>query len=146
MLFRMRRFEEACLRTLAAQIFDDGRGIDPERIAWAIGDLELFLRGAGPRTSFLFRVALYVVAWMPLFFVARLGPLHRLDKDTAALYLDRFDRSSLSPLLLLPKAVFSLVYFEHPDSLREIGFDNSCMMGEMPENVGLVQISRGHHS
>jgi hypothetical protein len=141
----MRRFEEDCLRTLAAQIFDDGRGIDPERLDWAIADLELFLRGAGPRTTFLFRVALYVVAWMPLFFVARLGPLSRLDKDSAALYLDRFDRSRLSPLLLLPKAVFALVYFEHPDSLKEIGFDGSCMMGELPGDVGLVQLARSHH-
>lgn len=140
----MTRFEEESMRALAACLFDE-KGVPPDRLDWAIDDLGAFLRSAGPRTSTIFRLALYVVAFMPLFFIGRLGPLHRLTPEQAALYCEKLDRSRLAALLLLPKALFSLVYFEHPDSLKEIGFDNSCMMGELPEGVGHLRLSKRAH-
>ena len=89
---------------------------------------------------------LYLLAWLPVFFIGRLGPLAKLDPDHATRYLEKLDRSRLAALLALPKALFSLVYFEHPDSLKEIGFDNSCMMGELPDGVGHVRLSaRSRH-
>jgi hypothetical protein len=137
----MTRFEEANMRAIAAGLFDREIGVDPNRLDWAIGDLTAFLRAAGPRTSLIFRVALFAVAWMPIFFIGRFGPFSRLSVEDQARYLKKLDRSRVAALLLLPKAIFSLVYFEHPDSLKEIGFDGSCMMGVLPEGVGLVHIA-----
>jgi hypothetical protein len=133
--------EAASLRALAAGLFDHGAGVDPDRLDWAIVDLAQFLRSAGPRTTFLFRLALFAVTWMPIFFVGRARSLPSLSDETAARYLEALDRSRLGALLLLPKALFSLVYYEHPDSLHEIGFDKSCMMGELPAGVGLVRLA-----
>lgn len=135
----MTRFEEESMRALAGHLVGGG---DAARLEWAIGDLSDFLASAGPRTSLIFSVALFFVAWMPLFFIGRLGPLSKLAPEHGALYLEKLDRSRLAALLLLPKALFSLVYFEHPDSLKEIGFDGSCMMGDLPAGVGLVHLPR----
>jgi hypothetical protein len=134
------------MRALAASLFDKETGIHRARLDWAIDDLRAFLAGAGPRTTLIFRIALFFVAWMPMFFIARIGPLHRLKPEHALLYLEKLDRSRLAALLLLPKALFSLVYFEHPDSLKEIGFDNSCMMGELPDGVGHVRLQKRVHA
>lgn len=133
-------YVRACLRALALGLFDRGAGIPEARIAWAIDDLESFLRHAGQKTSALFLITTTLVEWLPILFVRRLSRMSRLSSETRRDYLEAFDRSVIAIVLVLPKALLSLVYYEHPDALRETGYDGTCMMGELPQGVGLVQL------
>jgi hypothetical protein len=127
------------VRALALALFDRGRGVPEERLAWAAEDLRSFLDHAGPRTSFAYWATLYLVEWMPLLVIGRFARMSRLSTEQRIHYLEAFERSRFAILLVLPKALLALVYYEHPESLRETGYDGGCLMGQVPEGVGLVR-------
>jgi hypothetical protein len=131
------------LVALALALFDRGPGIPADRLEWALRDIESFLEHAGPRTSFLFGLAVTALEWLPLVFIGRPSRMSRLQADLRLRYLQAVDRSALAGALLLPKAILSLVYFEHPDAVRETGYDGTCLIGDLPRGVNLVRI--GEH-
>jgi hypothetical protein len=137
---------EAPLLALARGLYDRGQGVPEERAAWAVNDLGSFLEHAGRRTSLLLAVATLVLEWCPLFFIGAFSRMSRLSNERLSRYLERFDRSRLALVLMLPKALLSLVYYEHPDAIRETGYDGQCLLGELPKDVGLVQLRKraGH--
>jgi hypothetical protein len=137
----MRRALKQPLVALAMSLFDRGNGIPHDRLSWTIADVESFLDHAGARTSFLFALALTALELLPLVLVRRPSRMSRLKPDVRLHYLEALDRSFLAGVLLLPKAVLSLVYYEHPDALKETGYDETCLLGDLPEGVGLVQIA-----
>jgi hypothetical protein len=131
---------KAPLKALARGLYDRGEGIPDARLDWAVNDLASFLLHAGPRTSFLLALATLVVEWLPLFYIGRFSRMSRLRKDLLDRYLAKFDQSRLAILLVLPKALLSFVYYEHPDAIRETGYDGQCLIGELPSDVGLVRL------
>jgi hypothetical protein len=133
-------FVEAPLGALARGLYDRGEGVPEERLEWAVRDLASFLAHAGPRTTFLLALTTLAVEWLPIFFIGRFARLSRLPPDARARYLEKLDASRLSIALVLPKALLGLVYYEHPDAVRETGYDGQCMLGELPKDVGLVQL------
>jgi hypothetical protein len=139
----MRRYVRASLRALALGLFDRGEGIPEARLQWAIDDVESFLAHAGQKTSGLFLLAITLVEWLPFLMVHKLSRMSRMSSQARAEYLEAFDRSPIAIVLVLPKALLSLVYYEHPDALKETGYDGTCMMGELPAGVGLVQLAPG---
>ncbi len=133
---------EAPLLALARGLYDRGQGVPEARAEWAVNDLASFVQHAGRRTAFLLALTTLVVEWCPLLFIGAFSRMSRLSSDGLARYLERFDRSRLSIVLILPKALLSLVYYEHPEAIRETGYDGQCLLGELPKNVGLVQLRK----
>lgn len=136
----MPRCFRAPLAALALGLFDRGQGVPETRIDWMIEEVESFLEHAGSRTAWIFLFALAVLELFPLLLLGEFARMSRLSPLRRAEYLERFDRSRLAIVLALPKALLAIVYYEHPDAVRETGYDGGCMIGKMPEAVELVQL------
>jgi len=44
--------------------------------------------------------------------------------------LEKMESSRFALPLLAVKAMLCIIYYEHPDAAREIGFDGACLLGE----------------
>ncbi|MFO0724955.1 MAG: hypothetical protein U1E65_14335 [Myxococcota bacterium] len=113
----------APIRALAYALFDRGQGLVPARLDWMIADLSDFLDGAGPKTRWLFIVNLLVLDLLAMVLRKRLKRLRSLSPEEGVAFLEALDESNLAILIALPKAMLSLIYFEHPDAAAETGFD-----------------------
>ncbi len=133
-------FWRSTARALALGLFDRGDGISDARLDWLEADVAAFLAAAGPKTSFLFGLVLTAIELLPPWFGAGPSRFSRLAPANRLAFLERLDASRLAVLIALPKAVLSLCYYEHPDALRETGYDGGCMVGELPAGTGLVQL------
>lgn len=112
---------------LAEALFDRGAGVPADRLEWVLADLGDFLGRAGHKTRTFFLITLALVEWLPLF-MGRFGRMSRLSPAARVDYLSRLDASPLAPLLALPKAMVSLVYYEHPEALAETGYDHQPLV------------------
>ena len=122
---------------LAVALFDHGEGLPADRLTWLLTDLESFLGHAGPRTRGLFVLVVAVLEWLPLVVLGRATRLSRLSSSARLEFLERLERGPFAILLALPKAAMSLTYYEHPDALKETGYDAQCLHGENPALVQL---------
>jgi len=114
-------------RAVAEALFSSEQGPPPHaRLDWLTRDVDDFVAHAGSRARLLFRLSLFVVALVAPLLIGRLTRLSRLTVDERAEALDRFERSPVGPALLAVKAILCVLYYEHPDAAREIGFDGSC--------------------
>lgn len=128
---------ERTVRALAEGLFDRGQGLPADRLTWLLTDLESFLGHAGPRTRGLFVLVVAVLEWLPLLVLGRPTRLSRLPSPARLLFLERLEQGPFAILLALPKAAMSLTYYEHPDALKETGYDAQCLHGENPALVQL---------
>lgn len=126
----------APLLALGQDLYDRGGGVPRDRLAWAVAEADDFLAHAGPRTTLFFALAMLAVEWGPVLMSAGLGRMSRLTPERRRAYLERLDRSNLAILLALPKALLSLVYYEHPEALAETGYDGACLVP--PARQGLT--------
>src|SRR5690349_8685769 len=111
----VRAMWRAPVRALALTLFDRGGGAREAyeaRIDWAIADLAEFLAYAGPRTTFALTVTAWVIELAPIFIVKKLSRMSRLEPADRLAYLEAVDQTRLAIMLILPKALLSLVYFE----------------------------------
>lgn len=114
---------EAAARALCQCIFDRGHGIPPDRMSFALVDVDDFTRRAGPKTRFAFLASLLLLQWIwPLAF-GFFGRFSALPISRRLDLLEKIEATALAPMLVLPKAMLCLVFFEHPDALKEIGYD-----------------------
>ena len=121
-------------RDVAEALFstDDGPP-DPSRLDWVERDLADFFGHATGRAALTFRACLFCVTWLAPLVIFRLPPLGRLPVPTRVHALERFEQLPVAVLTVLAvKAIISLVYYEHPDAAREIGWDQACM-GRQPK-------------
>ncbi len=98
-----------------------------ERMSWFITDLDDFVAHLNTRGRFVFRLCLFVVTWIaPLVggHFARLGSLSLTERIES---LEALERTPASLALFGARAIVSLVYYEHPDAAREIGWDQKCL-------------------
>lgn len=110
-------------RALAACLFDAGRGVPEDRLGFALEDVDDFTRRAGKKTRLAFVASLLLLEWLwPLRFGV-LGRFSSLPLQRRLHVLERIEDSGLAALLVLPKAMLCLVFFEHPAALKEIGYD-----------------------
>lgn len=105
---------------------DDGPP-PPERLRWLCAQLEDFLAGAGARSRLVFRLALFAIGWLSPWLALRPLPFRWLSRERRILALERLERSPLAPSMFAVKALLCILYYEHPDAAREIGFDGQCM-------------------
>lgn len=129
------------VRAFASGMFDTGDGIPADRLDWLQEDVEAFLAHAGPRTTFLFTLVMVLLEWAPPFVLGRPRRFSKLTPKERLRFLERVDASRLAALIAAPKAVLSLCYYEHPEALRETGYDGGCLMGDLPGGTGLVKLS-----
>lgn len=98
----------------------------PERLRWAVDDLADFLERAGGRSRLVFHACRLATTWLAPLHVAALPPLGRLLVGDRVRALAAMERGPLGMTVLGVKAMLSMVWYEHPDSAAEIGFDGRC--------------------
>ena len=117
------------LRAIAEATFATRSGPPPAaRLDWLESEMADFLARSGSRSRFLFAFLVFVVSAIAPLLIARLPPLRRLPLAERIVALSRLERRFAEPLLGV-KAILCIIYYEHPDAAREVGFDGSCLTG-----------------
>ena len=98
-----------------------------DRLRWLVQEADDFLARAGARTRILILLSAWLVNLFSPWAIFRFRPLRRLPLGERVRALTRLERSALSAPLLAIKALLSLLYYEHPDAAREVGFDGQCL-------------------
>jgi len=113
----------AALRAVAEAVFSDEQGPPPAaRIDWVLVEFEDFLTLAGSRARLVLRAALFAVTVLAPLFVFSLPPLRHLSVAKRVLALERMEASFASAAVLAVKAFLCVLYYEHPDVQREVGY------------------------
>ena len=109
---------------IAEALFHDGTSAPPaDRIAWLCGDVRDFLGRATGRARFMFRLCIFVIVWVGPLWSFSLVPLTAMAIERRVEVLERMERGLLAFAFLGAKALLSMMYYEHPDAAREIGFN-----------------------
>lgn len=128
---RVRGFSDATrrdVRAFAEAFFSrDYDAPDPARMDWFLDDLEDFVGRLNPRARGLFHLVMTIPTYVAPLYVKHVGRLADLPLRGRIHALEVLESSSLGLPLFAAKAMVSLVYYEHPDSAREIGWDQRCM-------------------
>lgn len=121
----------ATLGCLARMVFatEDGPP-STDRVRWFVDQFDDFMGRAGSRSRLVVGGALLVVDRVAPLLALRAGPLGRLTEERRRLALERLERSPLGITVLAAKAAMCIVWFEHPDAAREIGFDGLPLKGD----------------
>ncbi len=128
-----RRRADRALFHIAEALFTTAQGPPPEtRLNWLCLEMRDFLSRAGGKARLLFKVALFLGTWMAPLWVFRLPPLSLLSRERRIEALDRLEASAVGTPLFALKAIVSLVYYEHPDAARELGFDGRALLDLQP--------------
>lgn len=116
-------------RLVAEALYSDEGGPPPAaRLDWLETDLGDFFGHVSRRARFIFWICLSSLYFLGPLLIGRLGPLGRLSVPDRVRAIERVERTPLSIALLGAKAILSLVYFEHPDAARDIGWDQECKL------------------
>ena len=128
-------------RAIAESLFATDAGPAPrERIDWLELQVEDFLARIGLRARLVFSLMLRVVAVLAPLFIGKLSSLPSLPPEQRTRALLRLEERFGEPLLAV-KAILCLIYYEHPDAQREIGFDARCGDGsqQLPDPEGVAR-------
>lgn len=126
-------------RAIAEAIFATVAGPPPAaRLDWLLADFGDFAAHAGPRARLVLALCSIVVTWLAPLMVWRLPPLARLTVTERAEAIERLERTPLSVTVLGIKAILCILYYEHPDAMREIGVDRTCLTSGEPETLAAV--------
>ncbi len=115
------------MRVVAEAVFSDGEGPpDADRMDWLIRDVDDFLEHIGDSRRSVIGALFGLHAVTPV--VTRSGQsLARMSIPERIEALTKVEESFASGLLLAVKALLCIIYYEHPDAGREIGFDAGCL-------------------
>jgi hypothetical protein len=129
---------------IAEALFHDGERPPPaERLAWMEADLADHVGRAGPRAVLVFRLLVFVTSWVAPLFTGALPPLARLPVERRVEVLARVERSPFSLAFLAVKALLCIVYYEHPDAAREMGFDgHPSFVADLPGHVRPLRVKK----
>jgi hypothetical protein len=117
-------------RTVAEALFLTALGPPPRaRLDWLQNEVEDFLARAGARARFVVGLALLAVCVLAPLAVGALRPLSSMSVERRARALGRLEDVFGAPVLAV-KALLSVLYYEHPDAAREVGFDGACLLDE----------------
>lgn len=113
-------------RSFAEALFSTDRGAPPrERLDRLMADLEDFVGHAGPRSELVLRLGLGLAMWGAPPLVGRRPPMTRLPVAERARALEALEHSPVGLPLLAAKAILSMLYYEDPEVLREVGIVGS---------------------
>jgi hypothetical protein len=118
----------AAARALAEAIFSTESGPPPSaRLDWLVVELDDFMGRAGARTRLVLGLSIFAISWLAPLLSLRFRTIRRLSLPARIQALERLERSHAALPLLATKAILSVLYYEHPDAAREIGFDGHCL-------------------
>jgi hypothetical protein len=124
-------------RALAEALFTTGEGPPPaERLDWLVEDLDDLIGRVGTRGKLVFRLCLFAVSTIAPLLAFRLLPFRFLSSETRMRALERMERSPFGLAVFAAKALLCIVYYEHPDSARMIGYDGTCLTGPHAPELG----------
>ncbi|HEX7668767.1 MAG TPA: hypothetical protein VF395_04250 [Polyangiaceae bacterium] len=113
---------------IAEAVFARG-GVRParERLGWLERELEDFLARSGPRSRLALTIMVHVVSRVAPLFIGHFSALGALPVPERIRALERLEKRFGEPLLAV-KALLCLLYYEHPDAAREVGFDGKSLV------------------
>jgi hypothetical protein len=113
-------------RAIAEAIFLTESGPPPaERLDWLVNELEDFLARSGGRTRFVFGLAMFAAAFLAPIVSFRFRSLASMPVEERSAVLERLE-NVFGPPVLAVKALLCVLYYEHPDAQKQIGFDAEC--------------------
>lgn len=116
-------------RALAEALFTSDDGPPPaERIDWLVDDLDDLLGRAGLRARLLYTACLFAISVLAPLYLGKLPSLRALSQDDRVRALEHMERGSLGLAVFGAKAVLCILYYEHPDAARGLGFDGACLV------------------
>ena len=114
-------------RIVAEALFSrDGGPAPAERLDYLERELDDFFGHVSARARLLFRACIATLFWIAPLLLGRMSSLKGLGIAERVEALERLERTPLSLALLAAKAALSLIWYEHPESAREIGWDQRC--------------------
>ncbi len=128
------RAARAVIEAVFAREGADGKVAPPpaDRVEWVCREIDDFLARVTVRSYAVVLLSLFAVSVVAPLLARRFGALASLPLADRIDALERFEKSGLAPALLAVKALVSVHYYEHPDAAREVGFDGTCMIAELP--------------
>jgi len=118
----------AAARAFAEALLADGETPPPpDRLDWALDELDDFLGHAGVRARRTFEASMVAVSTLAPLSIGRPLPLGALAIGDRQRAIERFERTPLGISVLGAKAMLCICYYEHPDAAAEIGADGLCM-------------------
>lgn len=116
------------VRPFAEALFSTDAGPPPpERLDWLCKDFEDFVERAGVRSRVVLSSGLAIANWVAPLTAKMVPPLGRLSIEDRCRALEATEGTPAGLPILAVKAILSLLYYEHPDALREIGVDRTCL-------------------
>lgn len=120
---------ERQLHAIAGALFEENGQPPPEdRLNWLVYQIRDLLEQAGGRGALVYRLSLFVVAWVAPFFVFRFPTVIGLSQENRVKALLRVEHSPLKMMLFALKALLCIVYFEHPDAAQQVAFDGRGLL------------------
>jgi hypothetical protein len=119
----------ATTRAIAEAIFATEGGPPPgERLDWVIAELDDLLARAGAKSRLVFQLSLIAVSILAPLLAFTFASLRTMPLERRTHALEKLERNRLGLSLLAVKALLCIVYYEHPDAAREIGFQGECLL------------------
>jgi hypothetical protein len=119
---------QGALRSVAEALFCREDGPPPaDRLDWLCNDFDDFISQAGVRAQTIINAALMAVTWLAPLTIKQAPPLGRLGVAHRCRALGARGETELGRAVRALKALLSIIYYEHPDSMAEIGVDTSCL-------------------
>lgn len=116
-------------RAFAEAVFRSETSLPPEdRIEWLLGEVEDFLRRAGGRTRLVFTASMTAVSTLAPAIAGKLPPLSRLTTLERVHAIEAFEQTPLGMAVLGAKATVCILWYEHPDTMREVRIDTECLV------------------
>ena len=97
------------------------------RLNWLCREVERLNGAMRGQPNLVFKASLFAVSVFAPLLIFRLPPFRRLKFGTRVRALERFERSIFGMTLFALKAIMCIIWFEHPEEARAIGFDGSCL-------------------
>jgi hypothetical protein len=118
----------SALVAIAEAVFArDGKPPPADRVAWIQREAEDFLARAGIRSRLMFSFMIWLTTLLAPLISGRFRALYSLPVGDRVRALSRLEARFGEPLLAV-KAILCLIYYEHPDAARDVGFDGECLL------------------
>ncbi len=116
-------------RAIAEALFATEAGAPSrERLDWMVRDLHHFLSHAGGWARFVVGACTRLTCVVGPLLSYKLGFVGRSLEERRAI-LERLEKSPAGLVFLGARAILCIVYYEHPEVAKEIGFDGLCLSG-----------------
>lgn len=113
------------LHAVAETLFESEAGpAAPARVRWVVDDIDHFLMTVGGRSRLVIRAAIEVVMRLGPVVVGSFSPFEKLPLAKRRLALARIEKSPAGLTIFALKTLLSLHWFEHPETVRELGLEN----------------------